>query len=187
VVRSPEVADGGTLPKDYIGDGISATLPLEWSGAPAKTTSYALIMHHIDHQGVTKWYWTLYNIPANVHSLPKNVKGVGTLGNNSINDRTEYAPPHSQGPGPKTYVYTVYALSSAPQISAPPSFTLFRTDAMVSEWTPEGGSRRPSYSLKARTRMSCSRPASSLCASRILGSVLIERTLTPRCHRVGRP
>ena len=117
VLRSSEVTDGGTLPVEFTGDGASATLPLEWSGAPAGTKSYALIMHHIDPQGVVKWYWTLYDIPADVLSLPKNVKGVGTLGNNSVNRRREYAPPHSKGPGPKTYIYTVYALSAPPQIT----------------------------------------------------------------------
>jgi len=68
-----------------------------------------------------KWYWTVYNIPAEVRSLPKNVNGVGTLGNNSVDGRAGYAPPHSKGPGPKTYILTVYALSAPLQISAPPA------------------------------------------------------------------
>ena len=106
---------------EFTGDGNSSTLPLEWTGAPPETKSYAVIMHHIDPQGLTKWYWTLYNIPANVHSLPKNVAGIGTLGNNSVNHRAGYAPPHSKGPGPKTYILTVYALSAPVQISLPPA------------------------------------------------------------------
>lgn len=121
VLRSPEVTNGGTLPKDYTGDGTSSTLPLEWTNAPAGTKSFALIMHHFPPDGGFKWYWVLYNIPAGTHSLPKNVKGVGTLGNNSVNRRLEYAPPHSKGPGAKTYIYTVYALSAAPQITVPPA------------------------------------------------------------------
>jgi phosphatidylethanolamine-binding protein (PEBP) family uncharacterized protein len=121
MLRSPEVTNGGTLPQDYTGDGTSSTLPLEWINAPAGTKSFALIMHHVPPDGGFKWYWVLYNIPADTHSLPKNVKGVGTLGNNSVNRRLEYAPPHSKGPGPKTYVYTVYALSAPPQITVPPS------------------------------------------------------------------
>jgi len=36
VLQSPEVVDGKQLPKDFTGDGTSATLPLEWSGAPAE-------------------------------------------------------------------------------------------------------------------------------------------------------
>ena len=121
VLRSPEVADGGTLPKAYTGDGESATLPLEWSGAPAGTKCFAVIMHHVDPQGKTKWYWTLYNIPGGITNLPKNVTGIGILGNNSINGQVGYAPPHSKGPGPKTYVYTVYALSNPVEIAVQPA------------------------------------------------------------------
>jgi phosphatidylethanolamine-binding protein (PEBP) family uncharacterized protein len=119
VFRSPVVADGGKLPKDYTGDGTSSTLPLEWSGAPKGTKSFAVIMHHIAPDGI-KWYWVLYDIPASVTKLPKNVKGVGTLGNNSINRKRAYAPPHSKGPGPKIYTYALYALSAPPKITVPP-------------------------------------------------------------------
>ena len=121
VLRSPEVADGGMLPKDYTGDGSSATLPLAWSGAPSETKSYALIMHHIPGPGgEPKWYWVIYNIPATTTELPRNVLNIGILGSNSVNNRGGYAPPHSKGPGPKTYIYTLYALSSAPQPNVPP-------------------------------------------------------------------
>jgi Raf kinase inhibitor-like YbhB/YbcL family protein len=117
-LQSPAVKDGGNLPVEYTGDGNSITLPLCWSGAPAGTRSYAVIMHHVAPDKL-KWYWVLYDIPASVTSLPKNVKGIGKQGNNSVNGRAEYAPPHSKGPGPKTYVYTVYAISEAPQIDVP--------------------------------------------------------------------
>ena len=119
MLTSPSVKDGGDLPKEFTGDGEAATLPLEWSGAPKGTRSYAVIMHHIAPDQ-TKWYWILYNIPPDVTSLPKNVKDVGTLGNNSVNRRTEYAPPHSKGPGAKTYIYTVYALSAPPTVTVRP-------------------------------------------------------------------
>jgi len=120
-LRSPEVADGGQLPQEFTGDGAAFTLPLEWTGAPEATKSFALIMHHIDPDGKAKWYWLLYNLPAKTRTLPKNVKDVGTLGNNSVNGRMEYAPPHSKGPGAKTYVYTVYALSAPIQPAVQPS------------------------------------------------------------------
>jgi formylglycine-generating enzyme required for sulfatase activity/phosphatidylethanolamine-binding protein (PEBP) family uncharacterized protein len=118
VLHSPEVTDGGALPKDYTGDGSSATLPLKWSGAPDGTKSYALIMHHQAPDQI-KWYWILYHIPADVKSLPKNVQDIGTLGGNSVNNRAGYAPPHSKGPGAKNYIYTLYALSSDPQPKVP--------------------------------------------------------------------
>lgn len=119
-LSSPDVADGGTLPKDYTGDGASATLPLEWAGVPNGTKSFALIMHHVAPDQ-TKWYWILYDIPATTAKLPKNVANVGTLGNNSVNGRCEYAPPHSKGPGEKMYIYTLYALSSPVKIDAKPA------------------------------------------------------------------
>lgn len=119
VLKSSAVADGGMLPVEFTGDGASITPPLEWNGAPAATKYFAVIMHHIDPAGIPKWYWTLYNIPASVQSLPKNVQGIGILGNNGVNRRGGYAPPHSKGPGAKTYILTVYALSAPVQPNVP--------------------------------------------------------------------
>jgi Raf kinase inhibitor-like YbhB/YbcL family protein len=119
-LSSPAVADGDMLPVDFTGDGAAATLPLNWSGAPEGTKSFAVIMHHIAPDQ-TKWYWILYNIPAATTALPRNVSSeVGILGNNSVNGQTEYAPPHSKGPGEKIYIYTVYALSEPVSIAAAP-------------------------------------------------------------------
>jgi phosphatidylethanolamine-binding protein (PEBP) family uncharacterized protein len=117
VLQSNEVSEGGTLPIDYTCDGTSSTLPLSWSGAPDGTESYALVMHHVASPTDIHWYWVLYDIPAAVDSLNKNTTGIGKLGNNSVNGRMAYSPPCSQGPGPKTYTYTLYALSSTPIIN----------------------------------------------------------------------
>jgi phosphatidylethanolamine-binding protein (PEBP) family uncharacterized protein len=120
-LSSPEVVEGGALPAEYTCDGASATLPLAWSGAPAGTRSYAVIMHHVAGPGDTHWYWVLYDIPVDVTGLSKNSVGVGTLGTNSVNDKTAYTPPCSKGPGAKTYTYTVYALSAQPRFAVPVS------------------------------------------------------------------
>ncbi|MEO6739462.1 MAG: YHYH protein, partial [Chthoniobacteraceae bacterium] len=119
LLRSTEVKDGGALPMDYTGDGSGATLPLAWKGAPAGTKGYALIMDHVAPGNVMKHYWTMWDIPATTTSLPKNVKGVGKLGT-SFKGQIGYEPPHSQGPGAKTYVLTVYALSAPLQIMQQP-------------------------------------------------------------------
>jgi phosphatidylethanolamine-binding protein (PEBP) family uncharacterized protein len=119
-------------------------------------------MHHVPGPGDVKWYWLLYNIPAGTKNLPQNVKDIGILGNNSVNGRTEYAPPHSKGPGPKTYIYTVYALSAPVTLNDPPSavsrevLLAAMQDRIVAtaelrvvylrpaDTTGEGGSRSPS-------------------------------------------
>lgn len=121
VLKSSEVVEGGALPRDYTCDGSSATLPLEWSGAPSDTKSFAVVMHHIPPEITAHWYWIVYNIPPRVTSFPKNVKGIGILGTNSVNGKTEYSPPCSKGPGEKIYTYTVYALSAEPQLTVPAS------------------------------------------------------------------
>jgi Raf kinase inhibitor-like YbhB/YbcL family protein len=118
-LTSTDVTDGGRLAVEYTCDGNGSTLPLAWSGAPADTKSFAVIMSHNAPEGVVHWYWVLYNIPVDVTSLSKNVSEVGTLGNNINNGLVEYSPPCSKGPGDKTYTYTVYALSAEPQISVP--------------------------------------------------------------------
>lgn len=118
-LSSPEIKADSLLPIDYTCDGVSATLPLEWSGEPEGTVAFALIMHHEASPTDIHWYWVLYYIPASVHGLSKNVSGIGILGTNSVNDKNEYAPPCSQGPGIKAYTYTVYALSSNPVINVP--------------------------------------------------------------------
>ncbi len=102
------------LPKEYTCDGSSATLPLEWSGAPEETVSFALIMDHEVSASDIHWYWVLYDIPPSVSNLPKNVSNIGSLGTNSVNNQMAYAPPCSQGLGLKKYRYTVYALSENP-------------------------------------------------------------------------
>ncbi|MGI8908132.1 MAG: YHYH protein [Candidatus Sumerlaeaceae bacterium] len=111
VLGSPVVINGGALPVEFTGDGAGSTPPLAWHGAPQGTKSYALIMHHLDSEGKTKIYWTLFNIPPDVTHLDKNAAGAGTPGLSGIQTVVNYAPTHSKGPGAKTYVITLYALS----------------------------------------------------------------------------
>jgi Raf kinase inhibitor-like YbhB/YbcL family protein len=120
-LTSPEISSDSLLPAAYTCDGESATLPLEWSGYPEGTKCFALIMHHEASPQDIHWYWVIYNIPLSVTGFPKNANTMGTLGNNSVNGKTEYAPPCSQGPGPKKYVYTIYALSDSVNLSVPSS------------------------------------------------------------------
>lgn len=117
-LSSPAVGEDGMLPKEFTGDGESASPPLAWKGVPEGTRSFVLIMHHIPPGGGAKWYWTLYDIPADVMKLEKNAREVGKSGTNSVNGRQQYAPPHSKGPGKKTYVLTLYALSSPVKLEA---------------------------------------------------------------------
>lgn len=119
LLTSPVMEDKAMMPVEYTGDGEGATLPLEWKGAPAGTQSFALIMDHADPKGEMKWYWTLYDIPAGTNSLAKNARNVGKLGT-GFKNQIGYEPPHSKGPGAKTYVITMYALNEPLQVTGQP-------------------------------------------------------------------
>ncbi|MBY0262872.1 MAG: YHYH protein [Phycisphaerales bacterium] len=131
-LTSPAVGVKGKLPAEYTCDGASISPPLAWAEPPAGTNSFAVTMHHIpgpprpgDKSGEDKHvYLVLYNIPATTTSLDKALKKASEgpmsswgWGVNTVNRRSEYAPPCSKGPGEKKYTLTVYALSKAPSIT----------------------------------------------------------------------
>jgi phosphatidylethanolamine-binding protein (PEBP) family uncharacterized protein len=109
----------GTYPKLYTCDSLGISPGLQWSNAPSTTTSYAITMYTIPPTGDKHVYIVLYNIPATTLSILDNSKSVGVFGINTVDGKTTYTPPCSQGPGAKTYVLTLYALNAPPTISVP--------------------------------------------------------------------
>lgn len=114
-VSSPG-ATNATLATTYTCDGASQSPPLSWSGAPSGTVGYAMLMTTIPGPGTVKYNWVLYNIPATTTSISAGANA-GTIGFADDGAGLNYAPPCSQGPGLKSYIFTVYALSSAPNLS----------------------------------------------------------------------
>lgn len=119
VLTSSAVKDGGALPLEFNGDGAGVSPPLEWTGAPAGTKSFALVMDHPAPGNVMKCYWTMWDIPGMTTALPKNATGIGKLGA-GFRGQISYEPPHSQGPGLKTYTIHLYALSTTPTLAQSP-------------------------------------------------------------------
>jgi Raf kinase inhibitor-like YbhB/YbcL family protein len=118
-LTSPAFENNGKMPAEFTGDGDGISPPLKWSDAPKGTKCFALTLWHkprADGDEV-KSYWVVSNIPADVSSLERGSKGVGTGG---LNDkkRTGYDPMNSKGPGPKEYHITLYALSAEPKLEA---------------------------------------------------------------------
>jgi phosphatidylethanolamine-binding protein (PEBP) family uncharacterized protein len=118
VLTSPAFQDGGTLPVEYTCDGAGISPPLAWSNAPEGTVEFAILMTTLANDG-HKWNWVLYGIPKLVSALTASSSGAGTFGLTSDGPELRYYPPCSQGPGPKTYTFTVYALSGAPTFTVP--------------------------------------------------------------------
>ncbi|MCX6368341.1 MAG: YHYH protein [Armatimonadetes bacterium] len=117
---SSVVENGGLLPKAFTCDGESASPPVAWKNAPAGTKSFALVMHHYP-PGETEAphvYWLAYNISPDIKAIPQNDRAIGARGVNTVNRRSQYAPPCSQGPGKKWYILTLYALSDQVKLDA---------------------------------------------------------------------
>jgi phosphatidylethanolamine-binding protein (PEBP) family uncharacterized protein len=113
--------DSGTIPVEYTCDGSGSTPALSWSGVPAGTKEFALMMTTIPVDGQTRWNWVLYGIPGSVTSLTKDSSGIGTMGTGSHGTIMTYDPPCPQGPGEKIYTFTLYALSDSPNLPENPA------------------------------------------------------------------
>ncbi len=109
----------GVFPKLYTCDSLGFSPGLQWSNAPSSTKYYAITMYTIPPTGDKHVYIVLYNIPSTTTSIPDNSKNIGIFGINTVDGKTTYTPPCSQGPGPKVYVLTLYALNAEPSISVP--------------------------------------------------------------------
>jgi Raf kinase inhibitor-like YbhB/YbcL family protein len=119
---SSTFASGGTLPDSTVLNGLDCHGPnvspaLAWSGAPAGTKSYALVLDDYDARGGDGFvHWVAYSIPATTTALAENAGAnepdIATGGRNAWNDflRRRYdGPCPPEGP-PHKYRFTVYAL-----------------------------------------------------------------------------
>jgi phosphatidylethanolamine-binding protein (PEBP) family uncharacterized protein len=114
---SSAFVNNGSYPKLYTCDSTSKSPPIAWKQVPKGTKFIAITMHHIPKDGGKKVYMLLYNIPAGATNLPQGATNIGTWGSNTQNKNLSYSPPCSKGPGAKSYIITVYALSDSLQFS----------------------------------------------------------------------
>lgn len=138
-VTSSAFKDGEAIPVKYTGSPGAANVspPLAWSGAPATTKQYALILDDPDPAqfggGMPFVHWVVYKIPGAATSLPEAVpagpmsggtlagaiQGLSGFFNGRGRGGAAPPPPVYRGPappagsGPHHYHFTVYALDSA--------------------------------------------------------------------------
>src|SRR5882672_12798600 len=124
-LSSPDIAPGGTIANKFVYKGFgcsgeNVSPALIWSGAPAGTRSFALLVHDADAPtgGAGWWHWLVYNIPAGATTIGQ---GAGTadgaaLPAGSVQGRTDFGSPGWGGPCPPVghglhhYRFTLYAL-----------------------------------------------------------------------------
>lgn len=123
-LESAEVKPGRTIAeaqvfKGYGCDGGNVSPSLAWKNAPAGTRSFAVTVYDPDAPtGHGWWHWVMFNIPADVTSLPAGAGDpkAGKAPKGAVQSRTDFEKPGYGGPCPPVgdkphrYVFTVYAL-----------------------------------------------------------------------------
>jgi Raf kinase inhibitor-like YbhB/YbcL family protein len=122
-VTSTSFPDGGEIPAKYAGaQGVSPQL--SWTGAPATTASYVLIMHDVDvaipagslTNDIT--HWVVWNIPAASTSIPEGGPVPSGAGQTSMRGPQYMGPAPPAGHPFHHYIFQVYALSSTIDVPA---------------------------------------------------------------------
>ena len=113
-VSSPAFDEGGMIPEKYTCDGLNISPPLKWSNGPEGTVTYALICDDPDAPMKTWVHWILFNLPADINSLPEHVPPVEILPDSSRQGRNDSRKTGYSGPcppgGTHRYYFKVYAV-----------------------------------------------------------------------------
>jgi len=100
----------GRIPEKHTGDGEDTSPPLEWSGVPDGTKSFAIVIHDPDAPLVDGFtHWVAYGIPADTTSLPEGAEEP-VQGKNSMGKDGYMGPAPPPGHGVHHYYFWVYAL-----------------------------------------------------------------------------
>ena len=115
-ITSTAFQDGAAIPTRYTCDGAGVSPPLAWSGIPADAKSIAVVCEDPDAPRGTFIHWVLFNLPANVGSLPENVPTQKMLANGAMQGtngarKIGYTPPCPPS-GTHRYIFKVYALDA---------------------------------------------------------------------------
>jgi Raf kinase inhibitor-like YbhB/YbcL family protein len=116
VFESPAFETGGMIPAMHRCDNAPSP-PLEWSGAPSGTASFAIVMKDLDFQNGFL-HWVIYDIPASESGLPEGVpEGYAPAmpagaHQASVIGQTGYFGPCSPA-STNTYQFTLYAVDVA--------------------------------------------------------------------------
>jgi Raf kinase inhibitor-like YbhB/YbcL family protein len=115
-LKSSAFTNGAVIPVEHTGDGVDVSPPLEWSGVPQGTVAFVLICDDPDAPAGTWVHWVLYDIPATITKLDKNVpkdKIVLSSAKHGVNDfgRIGYNGPAPPRGKPHRYFFKLYAVS----------------------------------------------------------------------------
>lgn len=110
-LTSPAFSAGRALPRRHTAEGDDLSPPLRWSGAPAGTGSFALLVEDPDAPGGAFVHWLVWNLPSEVRELPEGARGWPT-GLNGFGRTGWSGPRPPRGEGAHRYVFRLFALDA---------------------------------------------------------------------------
>lgn len=115
-ITSTAFEDGGAIPARFTCDGQNVSPPLNWTGAPAATKTFALVADDPDSPAGTWVHWVAYNLPATTNGLPANVPATETLEGGARQGTNDFSRLGYGGPCPPSgahrYFFKLYALDA---------------------------------------------------------------------------
>jgi Raf kinase inhibitor-like YbhB/YbcL family protein len=130
-LASPEIGQGKTMADDQVFNGFGCkgknlSPALSWSGAPAGTKSFAVLVHDPDAPTAGGfWHWVVYNIPADAISIPaaagdvkKKIMPPGIVQGRNDFGAYGYGGPCPPPGKPHHYHFQIFALK-VPKLDVP--------------------------------------------------------------------
>lgn len=116
-IRTSFFDNGSFIPANFTCDGANISPSLSWQGAPLGTKTFAIICDDPDAPSKIWSHWVVFNIPANVESLPQSIPPTETFENGIIQGFNDFHTTGYSGPCPPKgpahrYYFRIYALDN---------------------------------------------------------------------------
>lgn len=111
-LHSPAFVNGEPMPRRFTCDGENLSPPLQWTGAPPATRSFALVCTDPDAPRGTFHHWAVFDLPATLAGLPEGQVPSGIRGATNDFGKPGYGGPcPPRGHGSHHYVFELFALT----------------------------------------------------------------------------
>jgi Raf kinase inhibitor-like YbhB/YbcL family protein len=123
-LRSSAFRSGGRIPARFTCEGAGDSPPLAWGDVPDGTGQLAIVMRDLDAPPFARVHWALAELPPTPRRVAAGrAPARATRLANHFGTRGYRGPCPRKRSAPHRYLFTLYALSSRPQLSpdSPPA------------------------------------------------------------------
>jgi len=144
-LASPQISDGGTIPKELTCDGAGKAPTITWREAPAGQAVELVLV--VEDPDADFFHWTAYGMTAATGSglAPDGQFPTGTKYGKNSAGKTGWTPPcPPKGDDAHHYIFSMYALKEASALpeGAPPDAVLAKLKGAVARGTFTGTYKR---------------------------------------------